>query len=273
MASFERCRPALGTLVEIEISGDVSRPKLISISNALYERLAQLERSLSRYETTSDVSRINTAAAGTELKVSKDSATVLRCAQRLSRLSDGLFNINARCKSGHWRDFGVVGKRVLIHNRLDLDLGGIAKGYCLDELASMAQNFGVDYTINAGGDLIMSQWKDHQTFVRHPQMRAAPTPLTMLNRASATSANTYQTGEHIIGTKNNLLGQEDWSVTVFANSAMIADALTKIVTLAPNSDRLLDHFDACAVIHASATSIQRHRQLTSSLVSWQELRI
>ncbi len=91
MASFERCRPALGTLVEIEISGDLSRPKLISVSNALYERLAQLERSLSRYETTSDVSRINKAAARTELKVSKDSATVLRCAQRPGRLSAGQF--------------------------------------------------------------------------------------------------------------------------------------------------------------------------------------
>jgi thiamine biosynthesis lipoprotein len=136
------------------------------------------------------------------------------------------------------RDFSIVtldGRKVQLAGPACLDLGGIAKGYAVDEAVRAMRRCGADRgLVNAGGDLYGFGAGPWSIVVVDPRTGRPVVNVPLHDEALATSA-------CIDGASAHLPAGADWlSVTVRAPNACDADALTKIVWAAPaNVEELL----------------------------------
>jgi len=162
---IRRCRPLLGTLVEIACQGS---PHDIDCAFAAIEKVHRL---MSFHDPVSDVTRMNRHASRRPVKVHPWTWRVLKSAQEFSRKSDGIFDITMApqlvkldflprpdmrlCSVGSWRYIVLDDEyNVQFRRRMIVDLGGIAKGFAVDRAVRALKNNAVTSGIvNAGGDL------------------------------------------------------------------------------------------------------------------------
>jgi thiamine biosynthesis lipoprotein len=266
---IRRCRPLLGTFVDIACQGS---PGDIGCAFAAIEKVHRL---MSFHDPTSDVARMNRNAARRSVKVHPWTWGVLKCAQEFSRKSDGVFDITmARqlvkwdylprpkkrfCGDGNWRDIVLDDKYVVRFRRpLVVDLGGIAKGYAVDRAVEALKDNGIRAGIvNAGGDLRIFGSVSHLVHVRHPAEPARVAGAVRLReRAMATSGIYFGRrkfrGKHVgplLNGRTSRSARELISVSVAAAECMVADALTKIVfTLRETAAGLLAQYHADALL-------------------------
>ena len=256
MRELRRLRPALGTFVEVRAAGSAAGRLTRAVEEA-FDAVARVHRLMSFHEPMSDVSRLNRKAAGAEVEVDRWTWNVLAEAQDLARRSGGRFDITIAPRlvrwgllprspgappvrgGGDWRDIDLRAiNRVRFLRPLLIDLGGIAKGFAVDRAVEALQREGIRAgLVNAGGDLRVfgdRRWPIH---VRRPD---APGLLQLLgrfrNRAVATSA-PYFSARHRGGNRISALVDPATghacgapvSVSVVADRAVLADALTKVV--------------------------------------------
>ncbi|MFZ5491472.1 MAG: FAD:protein FMN transferase [Pseudomonadota bacterium] len=260
--TLRRAQPWLGTLVGIEASGLAPTPLNRAIGRA-FAAVARVHQAMSFHDADSELSRLNRLAHTGPVRVSGHLRRVLGAACRLSALTDGVFDVtvapvlirwrylprppslaNAR---GNWRDIRLhVDGTVAFARPLQIDLGGIAKGYAVDLAIAALRRAGVPQAcVNAGGDLRFYGREPRQIGVRDPR----PSPgqpdhlrllAPMLEGAVATScvADTRQQGaagwrSPLVDPRRRQAFARADSVTVLAHSCLYADALTKPVALDP----------------------------------------
>lgn len=244
-------------------------------ANAAFGRIHELNGSLSDYEESSELSRLSrSSGSGRWVPLSPDLARVLRTSESISRESDGAFDVTvgplvqlwkrarrqrelpaekllqlARESTG-WtnvllRRSGAVWEAQLLRPGMRLDLGGIAKGYALDEAATVLRNLGRHrFLISGGGDIVVGQpppgmpgWRIEVGVFDAPGAPSARF-VRLRNEALATSGDTFQRAEiggrrysHIVDPRTGI-GLTDHSlVTVIAPSGMQADALSKVISV------------------------------------------
>lgn len=270
-----RAQPWLGTLVDISIP-DIAETDFARLSAAAFTVIAEVQRDLSFHDAASELSCWNRLAAGACHRAGPHLAAVLQLAGLLFERSQGLFDASIAAQlvrhgflpalpqtampplmslsdcGWRWLDAQTL-QKTRAHW---LDLGGIAKGYAVDCAISVLQQAGVQNAIvNAGGD---ARCLGTQTFyLRHPQQpEQIAYQLALSDQALATSAAYFSSRETAEGWRQPLVtpqGQlvkpDGRSVTVVANSAMVADALTKIVALSGDAQHpLLAEMQAQAFI-------------------------
>lgn len=261
MNSISRCKPLLGTYVRLTLTADVARETLLEMSVRAFARIERVERLMSFHDPDSELSRLNRLAHRQPCPVSAETEAVLRQALRLSRASQGLFDISiapALIRQGllpavgvdidasaNWRDLHVENGRVSFAKKMLIDLGGIAKGYAVDQAMSVLSD-DIDAVINAGGDIRMNRWQDKTVSIRyaasgHEQTVEAP----MRAAAIASSASYYLNGKGaIIAPGQRQAADSPCVYSVFASNCMLADALTKIAFLSGGRLDLIRAFDA-----------------------------
>lgn len=171
-----------------------------------FVRLQELEGILSNYEEGSDAARLrDSAGSGAWVKVSPEMYHLLEISQRYSQLTDGAWDITAaplvklwgigtdkarvpepskieqaRGKVD-WHKLELDGRdsaRLLVPG-MELDMGGIAKGYALDEVRKIYAKHGIEKgLINLGTSSIYGlglnkEGKPWRIGLRHPR-RADP---------------------------------------------------------------------------------------------------
>jgi len=232
---MRRCRPFLGTFVEV----DCDRPEAV---DAAFEAVGRIHRLMSAHEPDSDLSRINRFAHLEPVEVDSETIHVLERSLHWWRVSSGLFDVAAagycalECgliprhphqPAQEARDSSVLslsGNFVSLSAPACLDLGGIAKGYAVDQaVASMRDAGATRGLVNAGGDLFGFGNEAWIVDVADPLTRRPAVQVHVHNGALATSALVDGLAEHLRG------GTRWSSVTVRAANACDADALTKIV--------------------------------------------
>ena len=253
MSRLARCQPNLGTYVEVIVSGDVNEDELISASNAAFLKINLIQSLMSFHDEGSELTRINRYAAREPVPISLETKSVLEQALWLSDKTDGLFDITVAPKlvaskalpnhnfdlspTGNWRDIIIIDNEVRFTRPLLLDLGGIAKGYAVDQAIDVVDD-SINITVNAGGDLRMRPWRGNQVEVRHPRSpHSESIQIQMKNRAVATSATYYSENGVVIVSKEpsaSINPNENISVSVFAKDCLLADALTKVAYLDPD---------------------------------------
>jgi thiamine biosynthesis lipoprotein len=270
--TLRRCQPLLGTFVEITVSASADNDALLDLSLAAFAEIARVQRLMSFHDPESELSRINAAAHLGEVGISTDLHRVLSFALALAETSGGLFDPSiapglvrrgllpdhGACPEGaDWRAIHLTSQGVRFDRPLHLDLSGIAKGYAVD--LALAVLMETDATVNAGGDLAMSRWQGRDVEIRTPDSGGRATiTLPMENRSLATSAAYYLAGDHVILRPGTLepLARKD-SASVFADSCMVADALTKVALLSPDPSPLMNHFGATALIISLEGGLRR----------------
>lgn len=232
-----RCRPGLGTFVEI--TGDCD-----GVVEAGFEAISRVHALMSAHEPESDLSRINRFAHERSVRVDPWTTRVLERALFWSKQSRGAFDIVAAGaaaienghlprhpdqpapQAAHWSWLEISGNAVRLLKPGCIDLGGIAKGFAVDQaIAAMKAAGAKKGLVNAGGDLGGFGPEPWPVQVLHPRTRHAIANVAVQNGALATSA-VMPDGEcnHLPSLQAELV-----SATVCAASAMDADALTKIV--------------------------------------------
>jgi len=242
-----RARPLLGTLVEVGVVVACFEDGAAQVE-AAFGAIAQVQAHLSRFEPSSDIARFNALAAGDALAcLSTDARTVLTVASDLQAQSAGLFDVSLGSGPDGWRLQGL--RLVKLDARTRLDLGGIGKGHAVDRGVEGLRACGCDAGwVNAGGDLRAFGAIDVPVMLRDERTGGVRPAATLRDGAFATS-------RFDVDSPSRLAGRARAShVSVAAPTALLADALTKIVALSgdPRHPLLAQH-GASAVVHARET--------------------
>ncbi len=151
-AEFHRfAHEAMATTFEILVDADDSGYAGQAAGEAFRE-LDRLEAKLSRFDESSDVSQINRAKAGTPVIVSYDTFACLKLALWVSQETNGVFDITV--PNGGFNHINLNEKTltvILCHPGLSIDLGGIGKGYALDCMAGILDQWEVKRSLLLAG--------------------------------------------------------------------------------------------------------------------------
>jgi thiamine biosynthesis lipoprotein len=271
-----RARPLLGTRVDIRVEmSDVDG------ANATIDKgfaaIAEVHRLMSFHEAASDVSRLNRDAAAASVTVDAHTFAVLRFAQEVSEASDGLFDITTASRlvawdflprpsgapepdpDASWRDVIPEGEnRVRFARPLWIDLGGIAKGYAIDQaIAAMGLAPGIQAVVNAGGDLRVAGPRTEPIHLRSAIAMDEVPVVEIEDGALACSSGREhlkpsgdgRVGPYVHGKSGRSIGADSF-VAVAARDALTADALTKVVLAAGSeAEAILGQFGAIAYLY------------------------
>jgi thiamine biosynthesis lipoprotein len=157
---------AMGTFFEVLIAGEEASYAGQAAREAFVE-IDRLERLFSRFDPGSDIARVNRLRPGEEAVVGLDAFDCLSMAEEARRETGGAFDVNVRAGnrggppesaaplmlSGGSGRFIVSrpGRESAFQAGLDLDLGGIGKGYALDAALEILKAWSLDNALLNGG--------------------------------------------------------------------------------------------------------------------------
>lgn len=270
---LRRAKPLLGTFVEVAVSARTPEVEWRA-ANAAFDALADVHRLMSFHEAGSDVTRINRCAFAHPVEVDPRTYSVLCRSRQLSRASNGVFDCSVagrlmalgalprvaglRAEAGAtWRDVLLLpGNRVRFRRALAIDLGGIAKGFAVDQAIEALVRLGAQAgCVNAGGDLRVFGDRDWPLALRLPDAPGEFVALPPIrDRALATTADTFAPQGAIVDPATGQPRRNPRSVSVLAPTCIDADALTKVVWLEEQLPvTLLEKMDAHAIVLGPAT--------------------
>jgi FAD:protein FMN transferase len=258
-----RCRPLLGTLVEITVPDESA-----TVIDKAFEVIAHIHARMSFHEPTSDLARLRAALPNEVVAVDKETVSVLRMAIAFYEATDGLFDVavgralvrtrflprDGVIHLGRFRgttaDIEVIDDRhVRCRQRMLIDLGGIAKGHAVDRAVETLIAAGVTTgLVNAGGDLRMFgvcdwqiQLRDADDVIRHTLMARDCAIASSANRLDRRKVRGQLCGPHIGRNGDSVL--VDHRVSVVAECCIIADAMTKVAMVDPDfADTILSAY-------------------------------
>ncbi len=241
-------------------------------ARAAFERIKYLDATMSDYKPASELMQLCKKAGGPPVPVSDELFFVLDKAQDLARKSDGAFDVTVGPLSHLWRfarkskqlpepneikeALALVGhdkmtldpkaKTVkLTKEKMQLDLGGIAKGYAADEAIKVLNKHGLTRVlVAAGGDIAVGDappgekgWK--VAIATLPGEPKKPSRFLLLeNAAVSTSGDAEQYLEvdgkrysHLIDPRTGQALLGSFTVTVVARRGIDSDRLTKAVAI------------------------------------------
>jgi len=255
----------MGTLVEITVI-----PGNEKAIREAFEALKKVDLLMSTYKEDSEISILNREG---KAQVSEETLEVIEDAIKFSNLTDGAFDITCRPLINLWKKakkeeklpaemeieeaISLVGyQRIILEGNqirlekkgMQIDLGGIAKGYAVDKAIEALKKNGIKRAlVNAGGDLyalgIDPQGEKWQIGVQDPREEDKIIDIIKVkDKAVATSGDyrRYFTLEgkrfsHIVNPKTGLTVQDvPMSVTIIGPDATTTDALsTGVFVLGP----------------------------------------
>jgi thiamine biosynthesis lipoprotein len=244
----------------------------VKASKAAFARIAELDAIMSDYRPASELMQLCAKSGGDPVKVSDDLWTVLERAHQVAKRSDGAFDVTVGPIVRLWRRARRTGKLPdaedlakalaivgydkmkldpkehtvqLLKAGMQLDLGGIAKGYAGDQALLAMKKFGVTRALVAcGGDIVIGDsppdadgWTVGISPVDDPESKPKKY-LILSNAAVSTSGDAEQYVEidgkrysHIVDPKTGLGLVGRMTATVVAPNGITADSLTKVLAV------------------------------------------
>jgi len=176
-ARLERVTPAMGTTYTIEMYG-IDPISMNSAADEAFEEVHRLDNLLSNYIPTSEVSRLNQTAANGPVKVPRELFMLLERCRDDNRRSNGTFDITVGPLMkvwGFYRDSGHLASRAAVQKAMqsvgwqnvvldpgslsirfirpgvNLDFGGVGKGYAVDQMVRVLRRQGVRSALVSAG--------------------------------------------------------------------------------------------------------------------------
>jgi thiamine biosynthesis lipoprotein len=243
---------------------------------AAFARIAALDSIMSDYRRDSELMRFCARAGGPPVPVSPDLFAVLRRAREVAQKSGGAFDVSVGPLVALWRQARKTGVRPdaaaierarrlvgwqklrldpdartarLTLRGMQLDLGGIAKGYAADAAQRVLKQRGVTRAlVELGGDLVVSgppPGTDGWT-IRVPNAGTdqGPVDLRFNDRGISSSGDTEQSVviggrrySHVIDPRTGQALTNRVQVTVIAPDGLTSDPLSTALTVMGNSAR------------------------------------
>lgn len=254
----------MGTGAEITVDAP-DRATARQALEAAYARLEDVDRLMSDYVAESEIGRLNALAAGQSMSVSPETFHCLQRAADIARMSGGAFDVTCRPLVRLWKQAGkenrVPSDAALLGTLarvgwqkieldpetrsvtlgvagLQVDLGGIAKGYALDLAADALRAAGATSgLVNVGGDVRalgpQAGGRPWRVGVQHPLKPRGEYihVIALYGGAVATSGIQQRFTEidgrrysHIIDPRTGRPAEQSPQVTVMAPDGLSADA-------------------------------------------------
>ncbi len=268
-ALYAQAREIMGTFAEVTAFA-ADRDTAKKAVEAAYDRLADVNRRMSDYSDDSEIGRLNRRPANEKLVVSPETFFVLQKAMEVAKASGGSFDPTCRPLVLLWKHAGkenrlpepqalletmqhIGWQKVTLdpHNRavvvtvpgVQIDLGGIAKGYALDLAAqALKQAGGESGLVNVGGDVFACGarpgGKPWRIGVKHPFQPGLFRTLAVCDRAVATSGVQQRFNvidgkrySHIIDPRTGRPAEQAPAVTVIAPDGLTADAWATVFSV------------------------------------------
>jgi len=265
-----RCKPLLGTFIEIRIEDQ--SPPLKALDEA-FLAIEQVQYLMGFHNPDSELSHINLRSHLEPIRIHTWTVEVLTIAKEVYLQSQGIFNcgighhlaeagllprhFNLKdCSFGGIEDLQFI-EPTLVKSSLPLclDLGGIAKGYAVDKAVEVLIANGIQAgSVNAGGDMRVFGNHLQDIQIRNP---SKPHELIQIGsmKVGAIATSSLYFANRNTNSKSfmvNPLNQEhiefSESYSVVASRCVYADALTKVVSISGNTYHpCLEFFSAQAI--------------------------
>ena len=246
-----------------------SEPQARAAARAAFDRMAQLDAVLSDYRADSEAMRLSATSGGPPVHVSDDLFRIVLRSKEISDASDAAFDITVGPLARLWRRARQTGTRPtqedidaaklavgagriclseenqtiqLQQPKMQLDFGGIGKGFAADEALLTLADAGITRClIDLGGDIRVGDppWgKSRWSIALPPRLLEAPPIIDLVQAAVATSGDTEQyvlidgrRYAHIIDPRTGIALTNRVIVTVVAGDATTADALASAASV------------------------------------------
>ncbi len=261
----------MGTVFSITLYAP-DKSSAAQVAQAAFKRVAELNRIMSDYDPESELMQLCRNPVGTPVHVSNDLFDILETSQELSRLSNGAFDVTVGPYVRLWRAArksktlpapeaiaaaaNAVGyqkirldsrakKVTLLATNMQLDLGGIAKGYAADNALSALRRHGITRAmVAASGDIAIGDappgrdgWSIGIGSIDAPGNNLTKA-VVLKNAAVSTSGDTEQFVEingvrysHIVNPATGLGLTERIGVTIVARHATTTDGMATAVSV------------------------------------------
>jgi thiamine biosynthesis lipoprotein len=259
---FESVEPAMGTLFQIKLYAD-GETSAAGAFRAAFDRVRELDDALSDYQPDSELNRIAKTAVQHPRPVSSDLFSVLEASQELAEKTNGAFDVTLGPVIRLWREARRTGRRPdpaalreaasrcgYRNLRLDaangtatfamagmqLDVGGIAKGYAADAALAVLKRLGITRAlVAASGDLALG---DPPPGRRGLKIGLQSETLELSNTAVSTSGDAEQGLDadgrrysHIIDPVSRTGLTDRITVTIIAPRGVQADGIATAVSV------------------------------------------
>jgi thiamine biosynthesis lipoprotein len=207
-----------------------------------------MEESLSRYRPNSDISKINNLQPGEFTVVGEDTLNCLVKSIEIFDLTNGAFDISLGKTIQAWKDEipskeesidspmnGLIIDKsnftVLVENSINLDLGGIGKGYAAEKVSELFLDWEIEnYLISCGNSTIKLKSSKINNFAwpitfTNPTNNLIFTKFEISNGSISSSG--LLKGDHIINPEDlQPIANQRTSCWVYSDDAIISDALS-----------------------------------------------
>ena len=284
LTRFEFLKPQMGAPFRMVLYAP-NQTHATQAANAAFRRVEALNAILSDYETDSELNELSrTAGSGRAIPLSADLWNLLVEAQRFAKLSDGAFDITVGPCVSLWRKArreqkfpdtarlaearrAVGYEKLVLRDRtarllasdMKLDVGGIAKGYAVDEAMKVLKQHGIRHAlVAAAGDIAVSAAPPGKAGW---QIEAGSPPKShaLSHAAVSTSGDQFQHLElngirysHIVDPRSGIGLTNQVQVTVIARESRTADALATAISVlgAEKGSGLLKHYPGAKMLPA-----------------------
>ena len=255
---FQYEHQAMATYFKLVITND-EEDYAKSAADQVFQLIDEMEHRLSRFIPDSEISRINRMKEGDQLPLDYETWEVMKQAFIANQMSEGTFDIGVArhmdvfraAKQGILNEYEMYNALEKVHQQkgesafyldpdkpliicgnpgMQFDLGGVGKGYALDQVRLKMDELSIaSFSLSAGDSTLLlgndEQTKPHWTYPISAKMEQR---VLKLSNCSVSASGTYYQGKHIFDPrtgKNDLEVQYDM-VWVCANSAALSDAFS-----------------------------------------------
>lgn len=260
-----RAEAIMGTEVRVELWHEDATSARAAIG-AVMDEMHRIDALMSPFKPNSELSRINREAAQKPITISQEMFDLISRSLEFSKLSGGAFDITfssvgylydyrehikpsdaeiAKALPGvNYRHLQLDRKRRTIHfarSGVRIDLGGIAKGYAVDNCIALLKKRGITNAIvTAGGDSRLlgdRRGRPWNVGIRDPRRRDDVVMVLPLMDVAISTSGDYERyfeadgvrHHHIINPKTGKSASGVRSVTVIGPDGVTTEGLTKSV--------------------------------------------
>ncbi len=267
---FQRRLFLMDTFWDINVK-TLNKKKADKVFSILYKELKRIERRLNVYDPESEIGILNRTK---RVSFNEDEVSLIKDSIYIGKLTKGAFDISIfplrklwkfnksevfRSKekierireSVNFSKIKVIGNDVVLEKNMEIDLGGIAKGFALKKAKDILISYGIkDALINAGGDIYaLGRYKSRpwRIGIQHPRKRGVFAVVNGENKAVVTSGDyerffmyNGKRYSHIIDPHTGYPSDRCQSVTIITDDPILADGLaTGIFVMGPEDGLIL----------------------------------